>query len=100
MSATTPESGHAVDLLAADENQLRVLRWSQISVVMQSAMNALNPVLSIGSQLTDVLQAHVPGMSKAGRRARAAELLDHGRHYRRTGSAATRTSCPAACGSG
>jgi peptide/nickel transport system ATP-binding protein len=68
-------SGHAVDLLAANENQLRVLRWSQISVVMQSAMNALNPVISIGAQLTDVLQAHVPGMSKAARRARAGELL-------------------------
>jgi peptide/nickel transport system ATP-binding protein len=38
-------------------------------------MNALNPVLSIGSQLTDVLHAHRPGMSKAARRARAAELL-------------------------
>jgi peptide/nickel transport system ATP-binding protein len=68
-------SGQSIDLLAADEHQLRVLRWSQISVVMQSAMNALNPVISIGSQLTDVLRAHVPGMSKAGRRARAAELL-------------------------
>ena len=70
-----PESGQPVDLLAADEHQLRALRWSQISVVLQSAMNALNPVLSIGSQLTDVLRAHVPDMSRAGRRARAAELL-------------------------
>jgi peptide/nickel transport system ATP-binding protein len=43
--------------------------------VMQSAMNALNPVLSIGSQLTDVLHAHLPAMGKAERRARAAELL-------------------------
>ena len=67
--------GQTVDLLAADEGALRVLRWSQISVVMQSAMNALNPVLSIGSQLTDVLQAHRPEMGKAERRARAAELL-------------------------
>jgi peptide/nickel transport system ATP-binding protein len=67
--------GDAVDLLAADEGALRVLRWSQISVVMQSAMNALNPVLSIGSQLTDVLRAHRPDMGKAERRARAAELL-------------------------
>src|SRR5215467_3804558 len=50
-----PKSGTTVDLLAAGENTLRVLRWSQISVVMQSAMNALNPVLSIGAQLTDVL---------------------------------------------
>ncbi len=69
------KAGRTVDLLAADEAGLRVLRWSQISVVMQSAMNALNPVLSIGSQLTDVLQAHRPDMSKAERRARAAELL-------------------------
>jgi peptide/nickel transport system ATP-binding protein len=67
--------GQAVDLLAAGEAGLRVLRWSEISVVMQSAMNALNPVLSIGSQLTDVLRAHRPDMAKPERRARAAELL-------------------------
>jgi peptide/nickel transport system ATP-binding protein len=70
-----PGPGRSVDLLAVGEHELRVLRWSQISVVMQSAMNALNPVLSVGSQLTDVLRAHVPDMSKAARRARAAELL-------------------------
>jgi peptide/nickel transport system ATP-binding protein len=70
-----PAPGTTVDLLAAQEGTLRVLRWSQISVVMQSAMNALNPVLSIGAQLTDVLRAHRPDMSRAQRRARAAELL-------------------------
>jgi peptide/nickel transport system ATP-binding protein len=70
-----PAPGRTIDLLAVGEHELRVLRWSQISVVMQSAMNALNPVLSIGAQLTDVLQAHVPNMSKAARRARAVELL-------------------------
>jgi peptide/nickel transport system ATP-binding protein len=69
------EPGRVVDLLAADEGVLRVLRWSQISVVLQSAMNALNPVFTIGSQLTDVLRAHRPGMTKAERRARAAQLL-------------------------
>jgi peptide/nickel transport system ATP-binding protein len=70
-----PEPGRTVDLLAVGQHDLRVLRWSQISVVMQSAMNALNPVLSIKSQLTDVLRAHTPTMGAAGRRARAAELL-------------------------
>jgi peptide/nickel transport system ATP-binding protein len=70
-----PEPGTVVDLLAAGESTLRVLRWSQISVVMQSAMNALNPVLSIGSQLTDVLQAHRPNLGQAARQARAADLL-------------------------
>jgi peptide/nickel transport system ATP-binding protein len=67
--------GTTVDLLAADEDELRVLRWTEVSVVMQSAMNALNPVLSIRSQLTDVLHAHLPAMSRAERHARAAELL-------------------------
>jgi peptide/nickel transport system ATP-binding protein len=78
----------AVDLLAADEGQLRQLRWSAIAVVMQSAMHALNPVITIGAQLTDVLQAHRQQMSKADRRERAAFLLemvgisaDHLGHY-------------------
>ena len=64
-----------VDMLAADEHRLRKLRWSGISVVFQSAMNALNPVYRIGRQLTEVLRAHRPGMSAADRTARAKELL-------------------------
>jgi peptide/nickel transport system ATP-binding protein len=64
------------DLLAVDADTMRRLRWSQIAVVFQSAMNALNPVLSIGNQLTDVLKAHRPGLGRAARRARAAALLD------------------------
>ena len=71
-----PEPDRAVDLLDLDEPELRRLRWSQIAVVLQSAMNALNPVMSVGTQLTDVLQAHVAGMDAAARRTRAAELLD------------------------
>ena len=63
------------DLLEADAEVMRRLRWSRIAVVFQSAMNALNPVLSIGSQLTDVLKAHRPDLGRAGRRERAAELL-------------------------
>jgi peptide/nickel transport system ATP-binding protein len=70
-----PEPGRPVDLLSLDEAELRGLRWSQIAVVLQSAMNALNPVMTIGAQLTDVLQAHEPDMNSAARRARAAELL-------------------------
>ncbi len=71
-----PPQGQAVDLLAADEEQLRRLRWAHIAVVLQSAMTALNPVMSIGVQLTDVLRAHRPGMGADAERARAAELLD------------------------
>jgi peptide/nickel transport system ATP-binding protein len=65
-----------IDLLAADERQLRELRWSRIAVVMQSAMHALNPVVTIGAQLTDVLSAHRLKMDKTERRERAAFLLE------------------------
>jgi peptide/nickel transport system ATP-binding protein len=64
------------DLLAADASLMRELRWSQIAVVFQSAMNALNPVLTVGSQLTDVLKAHRPDLGRNARVERAGELLD------------------------
>ena len=50
-----------VNLLAADEHELRQVRWSELSVVFQSAMHALNPVARIDSQLTDVLRQHRKG---------------------------------------
>jgi peptide/nickel transport system ATP-binding protein len=64
-----------VDLLAASEDELRELRWSEIAVVMQSAMHALNPVMTIGTQLTDVLRVHRREMDRRQRTERAAELL-------------------------
>ena len=77
-----------IDLLAADESRLRELRWSRIAVVMQSAMHALNPVITVGAQLIDVLRAHQQRMDKAARVRRAAQLLemvgispDHLGHY-------------------
>jgi peptide/nickel transport system ATP-binding protein len=66
----------SIDLLKAGPTQLRELRWNQLAVVLQSAMHALNPVVTIGSQLTDVLRAHRPDMDRAARRARAGELLE------------------------
>jgi peptide/nickel transport system ATP-binding protein len=71
-----PSPGQTADLLAAGEEELRALRWSHIAVVLQSAMNALNPVLPIGIQLTDVLKAHETAMPKQRRRERSAQLLD------------------------
>jgi oligopeptide/dipeptide ABC transporter ATP-binding protein len=48
-----------VDVLAASANELRALRWREIAIVFQSAMNALNPVLRIDDQLLDGLRAHL-----------------------------------------
>jgi peptide/nickel transport system ATP-binding protein len=64
----------AQNLVTLTEKQLNVLRWRNMSVVMQSAMNALNPVLSIGAQFADAIEAHAK--SSAEQTAdRAAEVL-------------------------
>jgi peptide/nickel transport system permease protein len=49
---------HGRDMVRLTEDELRHIRWREFSVVMQSAMNALNPVLSIGDQLEDACKAH------------------------------------------
>jgi peptide/nickel transport system ATP-binding protein len=46
------------DLVTMSEKRLNSLRWRDLSVVMQSAMNALNPVKSIGMQFRDAINAH------------------------------------------
>jgi peptide/nickel transport system ATP-binding protein len=65
----------ATDVLALTPPQLRAFRWRELSIVFQSAMNALNPVLDIGEQITDVLRAHNPLMTDKEARSRALELL-------------------------
>jgi peptide/nickel transport system ATP-binding protein len=64
-----------VDLLTDDKQAIRAVRWSEIAVVFQSALDALNPVLRIGKLLDDVLRTHDKKMSRADRVARAQELL-------------------------
>jgi len=71
---TTRDDG-AVDVLALNPAQLRAFRWRELSIVFQSAMNALNPVLDIKTQITDVLRAHNPLMTASGAHSRAVELL-------------------------
>jgi oligopeptide/dipeptide ABC transporter ATP-binding protein len=68
-------AGGSVDVLGATAAQLRALRWREIAIVFQSAMNALNPVLRIGEQLLDALRAHTPAPEEQ-QRARAAEMLE------------------------
>jgi peptide/nickel transport system ATP-binding protein len=46
------------ELVAMNEKKLAAMRWVNFSVVMQSAMNALNPVKSIGAQFKDAIMAH------------------------------------------
>ncbi len=62
------------DMVQLREGQLRLLRWRDYSVVMQSAMNALNPTTSIGAQLRDTMRAHGT-TSEAEIRDRSVEVL-------------------------
>jgi len=70
-----PRDGAAVDLVSLSDKQLRTLRWTSLSIVLQSAMDALNPVARLGAQFTDVLRAHDPRLSKQAAREEAVRLL-------------------------
>ncbi|MEV0778469.1 ABC transporter ATP-binding protein [Streptomyces sp. NPDC050428] len=69
------DDGPPVDLVALTPRQLRRYRWTSLSIVLQSAMDALNPVMRIGAQFADVLRARDRSMSKRAAWTRAAELL-------------------------
>jgi peptide/nickel transport system ATP-binding protein len=62
------------DMVTLSEKELRHIRWRDYSVVMQSAMNALNPVMTIGAQLEDAIQAH-ERMPAQRIRARSEEVM-------------------------
>lgn len=62
------------NLLAFDPRRLAAWRWRTVSMVFQSAMNALNPVATISAQFRDVLACHL-GLDRRQARHRAAELL-------------------------
>ena len=70
------ESGEDININTLDVASLREFRWDKVSMVFQGAMNALNPVTTIGSQLADVFQTHRPDMSRQDRREECARLLD------------------------
>src|SRR5690606_10166785 len=70
------QDGPDVDVVALAGDALRAFRWDKVSMGFQGAMNSLNPVISVRDQLGDVLRTHRPGMSRAERASRSAELLE------------------------
>ena len=67
--------GEPVDLLTMNHRELHRMRWREIAIVFQSAMNALNPVLRIQAQLLDAVQAHLK-LPRAEAHEKVVELLD------------------------
>lgn len=62
------------EVLEMNDDELAEFRWRDVSMVFQSAMNALNPVMTVGAQIIDAIQAH-EGVSDRVARSRAEELL-------------------------
>ncbi len=63
------------DLLQLKEEELRQIRGNRIAMIFQDPMTSLNPVLTIGRQITEALELHL-NMNRQESRARAIELLE------------------------
>ncbi|MDQ0726689.1 ABC transporter ATP-binding protein [Microbacterium sp. W4I20] len=64
-----------VDIDSLHGEELRAFRWNRVSMVFQSAMNSLNPVMTVGDQIVDVFTTH-RRMKRAEARDRARQLLE------------------------
>jgi peptide/nickel transport system ATP-binding protein len=64
------------DLTALDPEAFRRRRWTDIAIIFQGAMNALNPVRRVGDQVAEPVLLHEPGLSKAAAMARVGELFE------------------------
>jgi oligopeptide/dipeptide ABC transporter ATP-binding protein len=69
------QGGDPADLLTMSQRELRAMRWREIAIVFQSAMNALNPVLRVQDQLLDAVQAHLK-LPRHEAKEKVASLLD------------------------
>jgi oligopeptide/dipeptide ABC transporter ATP-binding protein len=67
---------NGIDVLALNETQLREVRWRQMALIPQGAMNSLNPVMRIRTQIGDAIRAHEPRMKRDVLEARVKELLE------------------------
>jgi oligopeptide/dipeptide ABC transporter ATP-binding protein len=63
------------DVLAGGEESIRPHRWKDVAIVFQGAMNALNPVRTVGSQIVEALELHEVARGEHARR-RTGELLE------------------------
>jgi len=64
------------NLLSLTDREMRQVRWRDMSIVFQGAMNALDPVYKIGDQIIEAIRTHDKEVSKEECRERAAKLLE------------------------
>jgi peptide/nickel transport system ATP-binding protein len=63
------------DLIEKNEEEMRRVRWKEISMVFQGAMNALNPVRTVSEQIVEAIMAH-ENIKKIDARNRAEDMLE------------------------
>jgi peptide/nickel transport system ATP-binding protein len=63
------------DLLKMSEAQVRDVRWARIAMVFQAAMNALDPVYTVGDQILEAIYRHQPAIDQEEARQRVARLF-------------------------
>lgn len=64
------------ELTALSDEKINEVRWKEIAIIFQGAMNALNPVRTISDQVSEAIQKHLPGFPKEKQPGRVAELLE------------------------
>ena len=64
-----------LELLALSDEEMRRVRFSRISLIPQGVMNSLNPVMRVGAQIADTIEAHEEGTDRDALRERVRELL-------------------------
>jgi peptide/nickel transport system ATP-binding protein len=67
----------SIDIARLDEEVMRTdIRWKEISIVFQGAMNAMNPVFKVGDQIVEAITLHEPGVSRKEALDRAQKLME------------------------
>lgn len=64
------------DLLKAEEKEMLSIRGAKIAMIFQDPMTALNPTMTVGAQITEVVALHNTGMSHEAAKARTIEMLE------------------------
>lgn len=64
-----------IDILSASSDTMLKLRGARISMIFQDPMTSLNPVITVGDQILEVLDLHFPEMSKANKDKRVDEMM-------------------------